>query len=65
MERADSPINECPRCNGVLPRVIYGYPNWEALRKLDRQSESFVLGGCIPNLPMARSCPRCGWIANQ
>jgi hypothetical protein len=57
--------NECFRCATPLPRVVYGYPNWQALEELDRQGESYVLGGCIPNLRVARTCPRCGLVIDR
>ena len=54
--------NECPRCGTPLPRVIYGYPNWDALHELGREGVPYVLGGCMvtPESPrFSNRCVRC------
>ena len=53
---------KCPRCDGPLPEVIYGYPNLAAIRELERRGMRPVRGGCIPNLPVRLECPRCSLV---
>ena len=53
---------ECPRCGTPLPRVLYGYPIWEAFDQLVKHGVPFRLGGCMvgPDSPKYDNrCVRC------
>lgn len=41
-----------------VPPVIYGDPTPETMERAKR--DEVILGGCIPDLPVERSCPTCG-----
>ena len=41
-----------------FPPVRYGDPTPEAMERAKRGE--IVLGGCMPDLPVERPCPKCG-----
>lgn len=41
-----------------IPKVVYGYPTPEAMDAAGRGE--LTLGGCMPDLPVERRCPKCG-----
>jgi len=53
------PIVKCPNGHRFrIPKVVYGYPTPEAMEAAGRGE--LTLGGCMPDLPVERDCPRCG-----
>jgi len=41
-----------------IPKVVYGDPTPEAMDAAGRGE--LTLGGCMPDLPVTRICPKCG-----
>jgi hypothetical protein len=46
-----------------IPRVIYGYPLPETFEAAQRGE--VTIGGCMPDLPVERTCPTCGLPASS
>lgn len=53
------PTLTCPAGHRFkIPKVIYGYPSDETWAAEERGE--VTIGGCLPDLPVERACPRCG-----
>ena len=52
--------DRCPRCDGPLPQVIYGYPSTNLRLSVGRRNPFYKLGGCDDGRSVMLECPRCG-----
>ncbi|MEJ7697128.1 MAG: hypothetical protein WKF78_11055 [Candidatus Limnocylindrales bacterium] len=43
--------------------IVYGYPSPETFEAAERGD--VTIGGCMPDLPVQRPCPKCGLTASS
>ncbi len=52
----------CPAGHELrIAPIVYGYPLPETFEAADRGD--VTIGGCMPDLPVERPCPKCGLTA--